>query len=540
MVVLAALVGVVTGVLVAGFDRLVRDVLFEQVMRRPLVIAAWIPLLGLAATAVVKRFTRTDGRTADAYVVAYHRRGGEMRVRDLPATLLASALTLGSGTGMGYEGPAMLIGGTIGSVAERRFTWRFRQDDAKILMVAGAAAGVAAVFKAPLTGMVFALEVPYTQDLARRALLPALVAASTSYLAFAALLGTAPVLSVGGVAPFDLRDLAGAIALGAASGLLAQVGARAIRWAKGLQLATAWRVTVFGGALAGLAVWSHHLFGESLTMGSGYGAIEWTRAHEHALGLLSLLFVLRFASTWCTVAAGGVGGLFIPLVCQGAVLGGLMQAVVQGQNAALLPTVGIAAFLGAGYRTPIAGVAFVAEATGQPGFVVPALLAAAAAQLTIGRWSFTAYQRDQRQVMLTPTDEMRLGDIMSANPDTVQADQALSDSVRVMMTTNRRWVPVLDGQAYVGLLSITDAATVPAERWATTPTRDLARSMSAARTTDSVSEAARRIRVGDVGALAVNDGDRVVGVVTIRDIANVERLLDLLGPDHPQHGSDPH
>lgn len=531
MVVLAALVGVVTGLLVAGFEAVVRDGAFEAVMRRPLRIAMWIPLAGLAATALVRRLSGSDGRTTDAYVIAYHQRGGEMRLRDLPATVLASALTLGSGTGMGYEGPAMLIGGTVGSFAERRFTWRFRQDDAKILMVAGAAAGVAAVFKAPLTGMVFALEVPYTQDLARRALLPALIAASTSYLTFVAFLGTAPVLSIGGVSPFELRDLAGAIALGVLSGLLARLGAWAIAAAKGLRAPIVWRIVGFGLALAGLAVWSDRVFGGPLTMGSGYGAIEWTRAHEQGVALLALLFAMRFASTWCTVAAGGVGGLFIPLVCQGAVLGGFMQSIVHAQNGALLPTVGIAAFLGAGYRTPIAGVAFVAEATGQPGFVVPALLAAAAAQLAIGRWSFTAYQRDQRQVSLTPTDEMSLGDIMSANPDTVRADMPLSESVRLMMTTNRRWVPVVDAGAYAGLLSITDAARVPADDWANTQTGSLVRTIPAARTTDSVAEAAERIRAGGVGALAVTDGERVVGVVTIRDIANVERLLELLGPD---------
>ena len=110
----------------------------------------------------------------------------------------------------------------------------------------------------------------------------------------------------------------------------------------------------------------------------------------------SPLFAIRAGATWLSIGGGGVGGLFIPLVTQGAILGALVQHLTPASNAALFPTIGIAAFLGAGYRTPLAGVAFVAEATGQPFFLVPALLAAAAAQLMMGRWSFSTFQRGER------------------------------------------------------------------------------------------------------------------------------------------------
>ena len=100
---------------------------------------------------------------------------------------------------------------------------------------------------------------------------------------------------------------------------------------------------------------------------------------------------LRCVATAATVSGGGAGGLFIPLVVAGALLGQAFETVAGGA-AGLFPLIGVAAFLGAGYRVPLAAVMFVAEATGRPGFIVPALLAAVAGELVMGRASVTAYQ----------------------------------------------------------------------------------------------------------------------------------------------------
>jgi CIC family chloride channel protein len=99
--------------------------------------------------------------------------------------------------------------------------------------VAGAAAGVAAIFKAPATGAVFALEVPFRDDLARRMLLPSLVAAASGYLTFVAVHGTTPLFEVVGSPDFALGDVLGAVALGAAAGLAARLFAAASAGASG-------------------------------------------------------------------------------------------------------------------------------------------------------------------------------------------------------------------------------------------------------------------------------------------------------------------
>lgn len=113
---------------------------------------------------------------------------------------------------------SLYAGATIGSRLQRRFPRAFRNADRRVLLVAGAAAGVAAIFKAPATGAVFALDVPYQGDLARRMLLPALVASATGYVAFVAVNGTNTLFQIDSAAGIAYRDLAGAAVLGVVAG----------------------------------------------------------------------------------------------------------------------------------------------------------------------------------------------------------------------------------------------------------------------------------------------------------------------------------
>jgi CIC family chloride channel protein len=262
-------------------------------------------------------------------------------------------------------------------------------------MVAGAAAGVAAIFKAPATGAVFALEVPYREDLARRMLLPALVASAAGYLAFAFVNGTTPIFEAHGSPALSFADLGGALLLGVAAG----IGARGFAWmiltGKSIvtRVAPAYRILGAGVTMAALFAITWSLTDEPLAIGVGYHTIDWALSPDRALWLVAVVLLVRCLATAVTVAGGGVGGLFVPLVVAGALLGRLAVGVVGGGNTTLFVVIGVAAFLGAGYRVPLAAVMFVAETTGRPGFVVPGLLAAVAAMLVMGRASVTTYQR---------------------------------------------------------------------------------------------------------------------------------------------------
>jgi CIC family chloride channel protein len=195
------------------------------------------------------------------------------------------------------------------------------------------------------------------------------------------------------VASFQYRDLAGAILIGICCAIGARAFSRLIRYAKAFTYRpVVLRVLLSSITLVVLFVISRLLTGESLTIGTGYEVIRWL-SEEHALWLLAVVFALRCLATATTLAGGGVGGLFVPLVVGGAIVGRGVGDIVNPLDPTLYVLLGIAAFLGAGYRVPLAAVVFVAEATGQPGFIVPALFAAVAAELVMGDQSITTFQR---------------------------------------------------------------------------------------------------------------------------------------------------
>src|SRR4029077_12365156 len=218
---LAGMTGVLTGLAVTGFEWMTRDQLFEGLRDQPIGVQIVAPLVGLMlAQAILRWVARTTSpATADEYIHNFHEMGCRLDLRTLPGRILASMATLGFGGALGYEGPSIYLGAGIGTALQARFSRLFSRSDTKLLLVAGAAAGVAAIFKAPATGLVFALEGPYQEDFARRMLLPAGIAASVSYLTFVAFRGTAPLLAVQGSAPFNLQDLGGAVVLGVLCGV---------------------------------------------------------------------------------------------------------------------------------------------------------------------------------------------------------------------------------------------------------------------------------------------------------------------------------
>ena len=392
----AAGVGGIVGLAVAALDRVAAIELRDRLEGLPLWALTFAPLAGLMLAALALRFVgrAASSATADLYLAEFHSPEHRSGPRQVVARMIAAVATIGSGGPMGLEGPSIHLGSALGAAAQRRAPRLFAGADRRTLLVAGAAAAVAAIFKAPATGAVFAIEVPYQDDLARRMLMPALVSAASGYVAFVLVNGTEPLLGVVGDPGFGVRDLGGAVLLGVLAGGVARSFAAALRRAK-------WsvpkyhpylRALVAGLAIAAMFLAVRALTGESLTIGPGYSTIRWA-LDDHAIWVVLLVLVLRCAATTAMVGGGGVGGVFIPLVVAGALLGRAVAGSIHSLDTNLFTVVGMAAVLGAGYRVPLAAVTFVAETTGRPGFVVPGLLAAVSADLIMGTSSVTSYQR---------------------------------------------------------------------------------------------------------------------------------------------------
>ncbi len=389
----SAVTGLLTGLVVTGFEHLVLEEALGPVLGLPIWATAMLPMMGLAVAFAVLRVVGggASPATSDAYLQAFHGQA-DLGWRPSVARLLASVATIGSGGALGLEGPSQYAGAAIGQGLEGGRGSRVGSQR-RSLLVAGAAAGVGAIFKAPATGAVFALESPYQDDLARRMLLPALVGAATGYLVLVSFDGTTPLLTVHGSPPFSGVDLAGAVAIGFLAGIAARLFAALVRAAKHVaaRRPALPRIVLGGASLGGLFLAGRALTGRDLVLGPGYDAVRWSISNHPEFVVLVAVLALRCLATAATVGAGGAGGLFIPLVVAGALLGQAFQTVVGGATG-LFPVIGVAAFLGAGYRVPLAAVMFVAEATGRPGFIVPALLAAVAGELVMGRSSVTELQ----------------------------------------------------------------------------------------------------------------------------------------------------
>jgi chloride channel protein, CIC family len=542
VVLAAAVTGVLVGALVGGFERLVAGELLRRVLDAPVGVQVVLPALGLVVSAAALRWIGRGASpaTTDEYLKAFHGQDARFDGRAYLARLVASASTLGSGGALGFEGPSVYFGAGIGHALGTRVRGLLARDDLRLLLVAGVAAGVGAIFKAPATGAVFALEVPFRNELARRSLLPALVGAASGYLTFVAINGTQLLFPVEGASLVSGRDLAGAVLVGVTCGGGARLFGWVIRAAKAASARVPQMVAVpvAGVVLGLLVIVSRAAFdGEAFSLGTGYEAVVWVFEAEQTLWLLVLLGTVRVVATAASVAGSGTGGLFIPLVVQGAVTGQAIGVLVGSPNPSLYPVLGIAAFLGAGYRVPLAAVMFVAEATGRPGFVVPGLIAAVFGQLLAGNSSVTTFQRDERLGHLERRAEMPISaalitDVATAGPHDTLAE-LFTEHVAL---ARRRAVPVVDDQrTYLGMVLLDDVLAVDNSAWIETSVTVVMRTDLAVLDPDStVASAITALVTSPSDHLAVVHAEgRLYGLVSQESIFDLAELLDRIDPDTP-------
>jgi CIC family chloride channel protein len=406
--ILAPMLGVVTGLTVTAVAVLILKKIWPAVLGYYLHHHwAIIPglVLGCAVTGLIMQHLtpNPNEHSTEEIIQSYHEHDGAVDMRSFPQKLLAAVTTVGFGGSAALEGPSIYGGAALGSwmwEKLRRFPrFHLKERDRRIMLICGAAAGMAAVFRAPFTGIVFALEMPYKDDLAHEALLPSLIAAVVSYLTLGNFFRSGPLFNFVVSAEYRTSDLLWSMLLGAMIGLVSmafvitfrRVRMRVVRWSW-----PHWIKLAIGGLLTGVCglLFLQAYPGTLVPLGPNYEAVQAILTTAHSSRELLLFAVLKLGATLATLGAGGVSAMFVPLFLTGGGLGiAFAQSVVHSSALGLYAAVGMAAFISAGYKTPLAAVVFVAEATGGHGFIIPALIGAAVAYAVSGDASVSGDQR---------------------------------------------------------------------------------------------------------------------------------------------------
>ncbi len=435
-----SLLGVVVGVFAIGFDAMVRaaaDLLTAPAAATTPGIGlpsgyGWLLLLLPAAGGLVSGLVcafwapEASGPGTGHVIDAYLRRRGEMRRRVPFAKTLAAAVTLGSGGSAGVEGPIGQVAAGIGGWFGRVF--RLTAAERRVLVMAGLAAGIGAVFHAPMAAAIFAAEVLYSDmDIEHEVLVPAIIAATVAHGVFGGVRGWAPLLTVPYVDFPNALQLLPYLALAC---LLALGATLFIRLHEALRaaLGRAPRVPLWARpALGGLGVGLVGAFVPQ-ALGAGYGIVEIALAGTAGIGLLFFLAAAKMLTTALTAGSGGSGGLFGPSLVIGGALGGAVGVATMtlfpglGVQPAAFVVVGMAGFFAAAANAPLSTVIMVAEVVGSYRLIVPAL------------WVCTLAWVLSRRVRLFPDQvpsrldaPFRLADMMGAVLHRIPVTDAMSE-----------------------------------------------------------------------------------------------------------------
>jgi CIC family chloride channel protein len=368
---------------VGGFTPPAAGVLDPQVVVPGWPRRWWIPvsttLGGLLSGWLVFRFApEAEGHGTDAAIHAFHGGGRSIPARVPLVKAVASAITIGSGGVAGREGPAAQISVGLGSLLARGL--RLRGEERRILLLAGMAAGLAAVFQAPLGMAIFSVEILYAgMVFEAEALIYTIIAAVTAYAIHGFYAGWEPIFAIPGGLGFDDPAVLLAYAfLGVAAGGFGAVLPSVFYYLREAFLRLPgpphWKPAA-GGLLVGLIGML-----APAVLGTGYGWVEMALAGTLPLATLWVLLLLKAPAMGLTIGSGGSGGVFAPTVVMGAALGAAVglgfEALVPGLEVSVpsFILVGMAAVFAGAARTPISTLIMTAEMTGGYGLIVPTML----------------------------------------------------------------------------------------------------------------------------------------------------------------------
>jgi H+/Cl- antiporter ClcA/predicted transcriptional regulator len=498
--------------------------------RTPWMVAA--PVLGGLAIGLMARFgsEKIRGHGIPEAIEAILIGGSRMSPKVAVLKPISSAISIGTGGPFGAEGPIIMTGGAIGSLFAQCF--HLSAAERKTLLVAGAAAGMTAIFGTPLAAVLLAVEL-LLFEWKPRSFIPVSAAVVIAVCWRPLLFGSGPLFPFTAHVDIGWRGLAASagigVVVGLQSGLLTKILYVLEDAFERLPVHWMWRPAL-GGLIVGLGG-----LVEPRALGVGYDVIRDLLVGHLLVGAVVAIIAVKAVIWLGALSSGTSGGVLAPLLILGGAAGWLIGQALPGEPGfwALL---GMAAMLGGTMRSPLTGAVFAVELTGDMHMLTPLFAASAAAYavtvLLLKRSILTEKiarrgQHITREYTVDPFELVRVQEVMAQPVDSLPADLPISRAIEALESGGHRIYPVVDERGRpVGLVSRGDALrwrTEGGHGGETLKDRVTDAALDVLHPTDLASRAVDIMVRRDEGRLPVCDpqSGQLIGLVSRKDLLRV-------------------
>ena len=453
------------------------------------------PVVGILLTGLfIRNVVRDDishGVTKILYAIS--RRQSRIKRHNTWSSLFASAITIGFGGSVGAEAPIVLTGSAIGSNLGSAF--RMEHRTLMLLVGCGAAGAVAGIFKAPIAGLVFTLEVLMI-DLTMGSLLPLLVSSVTAATVAYILHGTEAMFEFHMDEPFLMERIPAVLLLGILCGLVALYFTRTMNRIEGVfrRYSNPYIKLLIGGAMLSILIFLFpSLYGEGYDvihmLLNGTNAADWDKVMDNSifygygnllLIYLALVVLFKVFATSATNGGGGCGGTFAPSLFLGCIVGFVFSHFCNGyslapvisdnipeKNFALL---GMAGMMSGVMHAPLTGIFLIAELTGGYDLFLPLMMVSVSAYLTIMIFephSIYSMRLAQKGELVTHHKDksvltlMNIESVVETDFEQVHPENDLGEMVKVISKAKRNMFPVVDARGILlGVVMMDDIRNI--------------------------------------------------------------------------------